>query len=86
MRAALLVTALLGLVGTGLGALLGGSPAALGAAVGGAIASMASSRAAFAVAGGIVLVSAVAARLIAADEEAPTPVDALSPSAGRIRR
>ena len=34
VRAALLVTALLGLVGTGLGALLGGSPAALGAAVG----------------------------------------------------
>ena len=34
VRAALLVTALLGLVGTGLGALLGGSSAALGAAVG----------------------------------------------------
>ena len=34
VRAALLVTALLGLVGTGLGALLGGAPAALGAAVG----------------------------------------------------
>ena len=43
---------------------------AVGAAVGAAVASAASPRAAFAVAGAIVLVSAVAARLMAADEDA----------------
>ena len=64
---------------------VGGVMTALGAAVGGAIASAASPRAAFAVAGAIVLVSAVAARLTSA-EEAATPVGTLSPRAGRIRR
>jgi MFS family permease len=64
---------------------VGGVMTALGAAVGGAVASAASSRAAFAVAGAIVLVSAVAARLTAAEEAAP-PVGTLSPRAGRIRR
>jgi MFS family permease len=63
----------------------GGVMTAVGAAVGGAVASGASSRAAFAVAGAIVLVSAVAARLTAA-EEAPASVGTLSPRAGRIRR
>jgi len=65
---------------------VGGVMTALGAAVGGAIASAASSRAAFAVAGAIVLVSAVAARLTATDQEVAVPVDTLSPRAGRIRR
>jgi MFS family permease len=65
---------------------VGGVMTALGAAVGGAIASAASSRAAFAVAGAIVLVSAVAARLTAAQAEAAPPVDTLPPRAGRIRR
>jgi MFS family permease len=64
---------------------VGGVMTALGAAVGGAVASAASSRAAFAVAGAIVLVSAVAARLTSA-EEAAAPVGTLSPRAGRIRR
>ncbi len=65
---------------------VGGVMTALGAAVGGAVASAASSRAAFAVAGAIVLVSAVAARLMAVEEEAAAPVGTLSPRAGRIRR
>src|SRR5436190_8940128 len=64
---------------------VGGVMTALGAAVGGAVASAASSRAAFAVAGAIVLVSAVAARLTAT-EAAAAPVGTLSPRAGRIRR
>jgi len=73
---------------TGILALLmsvGGVMTALGAAIGGAVASAASSRAAFAVAGAIVLVSAVAARLMGAGEAA-TPIGTLSPRAGRIRR
>jgi MFS family permease len=63
----------------------GGVMTALGAAAGGTIASAASARAAFAVAGAIVLVSAVAARLTA-EEERPEAVGTLSPRAGRIRR
>ena len=63
----------------------GGVMTAIGAAAGGAIASTASSRAAFAVAGAIVLVSALAARLTAT-EERPEGVATLSPRAGRIRR
>jgi MFS family permease len=63
----------------------GGVMTAVGAAVGGAVASVASPRAAFAVAGAIVLVSAVAARLTAADEDAAA-VGTLSPRAGRVRR
>jgi MFS family permease len=73
---------------TGILALLmsaGGVMTALGAAAGGTIASAASSRAAFAVAGAIVLVSALAARLTAAEERA-VGVGTLSPRAGRIRR
>ena len=65
---------------------VGGVMTALGAAVGGAIASVASSRAAFAVAGAIVLVSAVAARLTPQTRRRAAPVGTLSPSAGRIRR
>jgi MFS family permease len=63
----------------------GGVMTAVGAAVGAAVASAASPRAAFAVAGAIVLVSAVAARLMAADEDAAA-VGTLSPRAGRVRR
>lgn len=63
----------------------GGVMTALGAAAGGAIASAASPRAAFAVAGAIVLVSALAARLTAV-EERPAGVGTLRPRAGRIRR
>jgi len=63
----------------------GGVMTALGAAAGGTIASASSSRAAFAVAGAIVLVSALAARLTAAEERA-VGVGTLSPRAGRIRR
>jgi MFS family permease len=63
----------------------GGVMTAVGAAAGGAIATAASSRAAFGVAGAIVLVSAVAARLTAAEERAPG-VGTLRPRAGRIRR
>jgi MFS family permease len=63
----------------------GGVMTAIGAAAGGAIASAASSRAAFAVAGAIVLVSALAARLTATEERAEG-VATLSPRAGRIRR
>jgi MFS family permease len=63
----------------------GGVMTALGAAAGGLIATAASSRAAFAVAGAIVLVSALAARLTAAGER-PEAVATLSPRAGRIRR
>jgi MFS family permease len=63
----------------------GGVMTAIGAAAGGAIASAASSRAAFAVAGAIVLVSALAARLTATEERSEA-VATLSPRAGRIRR
>ena len=63
----------------------GGVMTAVGAAVGGAVASVASPRAAFAVAGAIVLVSAVAARLTATEEGAASP-GTLSPRAGRVRR
>lgn len=63
----------------------GGVMTALGAAAGGIIASASSSRAAFAVAGAVVLVSAIAARLTA-EEERPAGVGTLSPRAGRIRR
>jgi MFS family permease len=63
----------------------GGVMTAVGAAIGAAVASAASPRAAFAVAGAIVLVSAVAARLMAADEDAAA-VGTLSPRAGRVRR
>jgi MFS family permease len=63
----------------------GGVMTAVGAAVGGAVASAASPRAAFAVAGAIVLVSAVAARLTATEETAESP-GTLSPRAGRVRR
>ena len=63
----------------------GGVMTALGAAAGGTIASAASSRTAFAVAGAIVLVSALAARLTAAEERS-VAVGTLSPRAGRIRR
>jgi MFS family permease len=63
----------------------GGVMTALGAAVGGGVASAASPRAAFAVAGAIVLVSAVAARLTATEEAAASP-GTLSPRAGRVRR
>ena len=63
----------------------GGVMTAVGAAAGGAIATAASSRAAFGVAGAIVLVSAVAAWLTAAEERAPG-VGTLRPRAGRIRR
>jgi MFS family permease len=63
----------------------GGVMTALGAAAGGTIASASSSRAAFAVAGAIVLVSALAARLTAAEERS-AGVGTLSPRAGRIRR
>jgi MFS family permease len=63
----------------------GGVMTALGAAAGGFIASAASSRAAFAVAGAIVLVSALAARLTASEESAEV-VGTLRPRAGRIRR
>jgi MFS family permease len=63
----------------------GGVMTAVGAAAGGAIASAASSRAAFAVAGAIVLVSALAARLTAAQKDTGG-VATLSPRAGRIRR
>jgi MFS family permease len=64
---------------------VGGVMTALGAAVGGVVAGAASPRMAFAVAGAIVLVSAVAARLTST-EEAAAPVGTLSPRAGRIRR
>jgi MFS family permease len=63
----------------------GGVMTAVGAAVGGGVASAASPRAAFAVAGAIVLVSAVAARLTATEEAAASP-GTLSPRAGRVRR
>jgi MFS family permease len=63
----------------------GGVMTAVGAAAGAAIASAASSRAAFAAAGAIVLVSALAARLTAAEEDA-TAVGTLRPRAGRIHR
>ena len=63
----------------------GGVMTAIGAAAGGAIASAASSRTAFAVAGAIVLVSALAARLTATEERSEA-VATLSPRAGRIRR
>jgi MFS family permease len=63
----------------------GGVMTAVGAAVGGAVASVASPRAAFAVAGAIVLVSAVAARLTSTEEAAASP-GTLSPRAGRVRR
>jgi MFS family permease len=64
---------------------VGGVMTAVGAAAGGLIASAGTSRAAFAVAGAIVLVSALAARLTAAEEGA-AGVATLSPRAGRIRR
>jgi MFS family permease len=63
----------------------GGVMTAVGAAAGGAIASASSSRVAFAVAGAIVLISALAARLTSA-QEGREGVATLSPRAGRIRR